>query len=207
MTTPRETGVKRRAKEPPAGDAFISSSIETFRQRADAVLVSIDDVMRGEDPGRFEEARARAAQALEQYEKAAEKCEEHGSVCGDCREFFDETIVAALRMKNRVLLLELDDLKKRHAAEIEQLKSKHEGERGDLRVQISEFQVAFNVAQMHQAKSTLQGLPLKSLQEDHLRELKAQLEETLEKVSRAHAETSKPPGLEERAGPAPAAGK
>ena len=75
MTTPRETGVKRRVKEPPAGDAFLSSSIETFRQRADAVLVSIDDVMRGEDPGRFEEARARAAQALEQYEKALNEIE------------------------------------------------------------------------------------------------------------------------------------
>jgi hypothetical protein len=48
---------------------------------------------------------------------------------------------------------------------------------------------------------------LNSLQEGHLRELKAQLEETLDAVSRAHAKTSKPPGLEERAGPAPAAGK
>ncbi len=203
MTTPRDTGVKRRAEEAPA-DAAEGEPSKTFRQRGDAVLVSIDEVMRGDDSRRFEEARVRAAQALQQYEKAAEKCEEHGSLCGDCREFFDETIVAALRMKNRVLLLELDDLKKRHAAEIEQLKSKHEGERGDLRVQISEFQVAFNVAQMHQAKSTLQGLPLKSLQEGHLRELKAQLEETLEKVSRAHVKTLKPPGLEERAGPAPA---
>ena len=68
----------------------------------------------------------------------------------------------------------------------------------------AEFKIAFNVAQMHQAKSTLQGLSLNSLQEGHLRELKAQLEQTLENVSRAHAETSKPPGLEERAGPAPA---
>ena len=71
----------------------------------------------------------------------------------------------------------------------------------------AEFKIAFNVAQMHQAKSTLQGLSLNSLQEGHLRELKAQLEQTLENVSRAHAETSKPPGLEQRAGPAPAAGK
>jgi len=176
MTTPRQTGVKRRAEEAPA-DAAEGEPRKTFRQHGDAVLVKIDEVMRGDDSRRFEEARARAAQALEQYEKAAEKCEEHGSLCGDCREFFDETIVAALRMKNRVLVLELEDLKKRHAAEIQALKCEHEREDGDLRVQMNEFKI-------------------------ELRELKAQFQQTMDAVSRAHAETSKPPGLEE--GPAPA---
>jgi len=204
MTTPRDTGVKRRAEDAAEGEPR-----KTPRQHGDAFLASIDEIVRGDDSGRFEEARARAAQALQQYEKAAEKCEEHGSLCSDCREFFDETIAAALRMSNRVLTLELEDLKKRHAAEIQALKCEHEREDGDLRVQMNEFRVqmnetkmAFNVAQMHKAKSTLQGLSLKSLQEGHLHELKAQLEQTLDAVSRAHAETSKPPGLEE--GPAPA---
>ena len=65
------------------------------------------------------------------------------------------------------------------------------------------------LVKVKEANSTLRGLCLEPLNEERLRELKQQLEQSLEAVSRAHAEkeTSKPPGLEERAGPAQVSGE
>ncbi|NBX19047.1 MAG: hypothetical protein EBR09_17005 [Proteobacteria bacterium] len=137
---------------------------------------------------------ARVAQALERYEKAADEQREVGP---GSRAFIEQTTGAALHMRSKVLLAELEHVRKSHATEIEELRRKHTAAVAELRMQMRGVTRAFNVAQMHQAKSPLRGLRLEPLDEEHLRGLKLQLEQSLEAVSRAHSEqeTSVPRAL------------
>ena len=78
----------------------------------------------------YDLARARVAEALEQYKWAADELDRLGSGCSLA--FFERTTGAALRFKYKVLRAEFKEATERHAAELQELKQEREqGPKGE----------------------------------------------------------------------------